>query len=159
MLIVASDWGDIIWRHTVPLLRSTTVRFCECTCEQLYEENYDTSWITHPSFCMTTQGHKQLWLSFFNRFILIPDISPCDYDLIPKMTAPLQGRFRTVNGVLQATDRSLRNLPRLGTLSGIQRLPHRWDACYATAVITLKGCKHATYVPKICIDLINSCNY
>ena len=37
-----------------------------------------------------------------------PVISPCDYDLIPKMTAPLQGiRFRTVNDVLQATNHSL----------------------------------------------------
>jgi hypothetical protein len=43
------------------------------------------------------------------------------------MTAPLQGiRFRTANYVLQATDHSLRNFQRLGTLSGIRRLPHRW---------------------------------
>ena len=28
----------------------------------------------------------------------------------------------------QATDRSLRNLQRLGTLSGNQRLPHRWGS-------------------------------
>jgi hypothetical protein len=56
-----------------------------------------------------------------------PDISPHDYDLIPKMKAPLQGiRFCTVNDVLQATDRSLCNLQRLGALNGIQRLPHQW---------------------------------
>ena len=56
-----------------------------------------------------------------------PDISPCDYDLIPKMTAPLQGiHFHTVNDVLQANDRSLRNLQRLGTLNGIQWLLHHW---------------------------------
>jgi hypothetical protein len=43
------------------------------------------------------------------------------------MAASLQGiRFCTVNDILQATDRSLRNLQRLGTLSGNQRLPHRW---------------------------------
>ena len=49
------------------------------------------------------------------------------YNLIPKITAPLQGiRFRTVNDVLQATDGSLRNLQRLGTINGIQRLPQRW---------------------------------
>ena len=56
-----------------------------------------------------------------------PDISPCDYDRFPKMKAPLRRiRFRTVNDVLQATDCSLRNRQRLGTLNGTQRLPHRW---------------------------------
>ena len=55
-------------------------------------------------------------------------LQPMRLDLIPKMTAPFQGiRFRTVNDVLQATDRSLRNLQRLGTLSGIQLLPLRWE--------------------------------
>jgi hypothetical protein len=56
-----------------------------------------------------------------------PDINTCFYDLIPQMTALLQGiRFRTVNDVLQTNDHSLHNLQRLSTLSGIQRLPHRW---------------------------------
>ena len=56
-----------------------------------------------------------------------PVIIPCDYDLITKMTAPIQGiRFRTVNDVLQVTDRSLRNLQRLGTLNDVTRVPYRW---------------------------------
>ena len=66
-----------------------------------------------------------------------PDISQCDCDLIPKITAPLQGiRFRTVH------DPSLRNLQRLDTLSGIQRLSYRWGRV----------------LPKICIYIIHSCN-
>ncbi|PSN56149.1 hypothetical protein C0J52_03342, partial [Blattella germanica] len=58
-----------------------------------------------------------------------PDLSPCDYDLFPKMKEPLRGRrFRTVEDVLQATDRSIRTIQRLGTANGIQRLPHRCNA-------------------------------
>ena len=57
-----------------------------------------------------------------------PDLSPCDYDLIPKMKEPLCGiRFRTVHDVLQATNRSLRNIQRLGSANSIQWLPYRWE--------------------------------
>ena len=88
-----------------------------------------------------------------------PNISQCNYDLIPKMTAPLRGiRLHTVNDVLQATDRSLRNLQRLGTLNG-NGFHITGDTCYTMVVITLKDCKHTTSVPKICIYIINSCNY
>jgi hypothetical protein len=57
------------------------------------------------------------------------------------MTVPLQGiRFRTLSDVLQATERSLRNLQRLGTLNGSNGFHIAEDACYTTAVITLKDC-------------------
>jgi hypothetical protein len=37
-----------------------------------------------------------------------PDLSPCDFDLIPKMKKSLRGiRFRTVPEILQAADRSI----------------------------------------------------
>ncbi|KAJ4435092.1 hypothetical protein ANN_23667 [Periplaneta americana] len=56
-----------------------------------------------------------------------PDLSPCDFNLIPKMKDPLRGiSFRTVD-VLQATDRSIRTINRLDSANGIQRLPHRWE--------------------------------
>ena len=39
----------------------------------------------------------------------IEGLSPCDFDLIPKMREPLRGiRFRTVPEILQAVDRSIR---------------------------------------------------
>ena len=45
------------------------------------------------------------------------DLSPCDYDLIPKLKAPLRGlRFRTI----------MTNF-RHGVADGIHRLPHRWQ--------------------------------
>ena len=84
-----------------------------------------------------------------------PDISQCDYDLIPKMTVSLQGiRFRTVNEILQVTDRSLRNLQRLGILNGIQRLPHRCGRVLHNSGDYFERLKDL----KVCIYTINSCN-
>ena len=57
-----------------------------------------------------------------------PDISPCDYDLILKMKMPMRGkRYRTIEDVKQAAERSLRTINRLGSANGIQRLPRRWE--------------------------------
>ena len=57
-----------------------------------------------------------------------PDISPCDYDLIPKMKMPMRGkRYHTIEDVKQAAERSLRTINRLGSANGIQRLPRRWE--------------------------------
>ena len=42
------------------------------------------------------------------------DLSPCDYDLIPKLKEPLRGiRSRTVHDVLQTTDRPSQH-PEIG---------------------------------------------
>jgi len=57
-----------------------------------------------------------------------PDLSPCDFDLIPKMKEPLRGiHFRTVPEILQAVDRSIRTINTTGGAKGILRLPHRWQ--------------------------------
>ena len=56
------------------------------------------------------------------------DLSPCDFDLIPKMKEPLRGiRFRTLPEILQAVDRSIRTINTTGAAKGILRLPHRWQ--------------------------------
>ena len=55
-------------------------------------------------------------------------LSPCDFDLIPKMKEPLRGiRFRTVPEILQAVDRSIRTINTTGAAKGMLRLPHRWQ--------------------------------
>ena len=55
-------------------------------------------------------------------------LSPCDFDLIPKMKEPLRGiRFRTVPEILQAVDRSIQTINTTGPAKGILRLPHRWQ--------------------------------
>ena len=41
---------------------------------------------------------------------------------------PLRGiRFRTVPGILQAVDRSIRTINTTGAAKGILRLPNRWQ--------------------------------
>ena len=55
-------------------------------------------------------------------------LSPCDFDLIPKMKEPLRGsRFRTVPEILQAVDSSIRTISTTGAAKSILRLPHRWQ--------------------------------
>ncbi|PNF13900.1 hypothetical protein B7P43_G10655 [Cryptotermes secundus] len=57
-----------------------------------------------------------------------PDLSSCDFDLIPKMKEPRRGiRFRTVPEILQAVDRSIRTINTTGAAKGILRLPLRWQ--------------------------------
>jgi len=47
-------------------------------------------------------------------------LSPCDFDLIPKMKEPVRGiRFRTVPEILQAVDRSSRNINTTCAAKGI----------------------------------------
>ncbi|PNF13893.1 hypothetical protein B7P43_G10664 [Cryptotermes secundus] len=56
------------------------------------------------------------------------DLSPCDFDLIPKLKEELRGiRFRNVPENLQAVDRSIRTINTTGAAKGILRLPHRWQ--------------------------------
>ena len=55
-----------------------------------------------------------------------PDLSPCDYDLIPKLKESLSDiRFQTVPDILRVrvVGRFVRNSDR----AGIRRLPHRWQ--------------------------------
>jgi len=57
-----------------------------------------------------------------------PDISPCDFDLIPKAKEPLRGRrFKTMPYIIDAVGRSVRTINKIGAAKGIMRLPHRWE--------------------------------
>jgi hypothetical protein len=56
------------------------------------------------------------------------DMSPCDFDLFPKMKEPLRGkRFRSVEEVMQAVGWSLATINRNRSADGIRRLPQIWD--------------------------------
>ena len=67
-------------------------------------------------------------------------LSPCDFDLIPKMKEPLRGiRFRTVPEILQAVDRSIRTMNTTGAAKGILRLPHRWQRVVHNAGYYVEG--------------------
>ena len=74
-------------------------------------------------------------------------LSPCDFDLIPKMKEPLRGiRFRTAPEILQAVDRSIRTINTTGAAKGILRLSHRWERLYTMLVTTLKDSKTSKHV-------------
>jgi len=56
------------------------------------------------------------------------DISPCDFDLIPKVKVLLRGRrFKTILDITDAVGRSVRTINKTGAAKGIMRLPHRWE--------------------------------
>ena len=70
-------------------------------------------------------------------------LSPCDFDLIPKMKEPLRGiRLRTVPEILQAVDRSIRTINTTGAAKGILRLPHRWQRVVHNAGDYIEGQKN-----------------
>ena len=67
-------------------------------------------------------------------------LSPCEFDLIPKMREPLRGiRFRTVPEILQTVDRSIRTINTTGAAKGILRLPHRWQRVVHNAGDYIEG--------------------
>ena len=67
-------------------------------------------------------------------------LSPCDFDLIPKMKEPLRDiRFRTVPEILEAVDRSIRTINTTGAAKGILRLPHRWKRVVHNAGDYIEG--------------------
>ncbi|PNF41892.1 hypothetical protein B7P43_G15542 [Cryptotermes secundus] len=69
-----------------------------------------------------------------------PDLSPCAFELTPKMKEPLRGiHFRTVPEILQAVDRSIRSVNTTGAAKGIIRLPHRWQRVVHNAGDCIEG--------------------
>jgi histone-lysine N-methyltransferase SETMAR len=49
-----------------------------------------------------------------------PDISPCDFDLIPKVKEPLCGRrFKAIPDIIDAVGRSVRTINKTGAANGI----------------------------------------
>ena len=74
-------------------------------------------------------------------------LSPCDFDLIPKMKEPLRGiRFRTVPEILQAVDRSIRTINTTGAAKGVLQLYIAGNGLYTMLVTTLKDSKTSKHV-------------
>ena len=60
-------------------------------------------------------GQSNVKVLTVSKFYTYEGLSPCDFDLIPKMKKPLRGfRFRTVPEILQAVDRSIRTINTTG---------------------------------------------
>ena len=74
-------------------------------------------------------------------------LSPCDFDLIPKMKEPLRGiRFRTVPEILQAVDRSIRTINTTGAAKGILDFHIAGNGLYTMLVTTMKDSKTSKHV-------------
>jgi len=59
----------------------------------------------------------------------IPDMSPPEFDLFPKLKKSLHGeRFRKIEEVSNEVTRVIRRINDEGVLTGIQDLPRRWTA-------------------------------
>lgn len=70
-----------------------------------------------------------------------PDLSPCDFDLIPKLKTPLRGkRFANREDILTAFRREVAHIDASRTADGIQRLPHRWERCMEALGDYFEGC-------------------
>ncbi|KAJ4434117.1 hypothetical protein ANN_16437 [Periplaneta americana] len=83
-----------------------------------------------------------------------PDLSPCDYDLIPKMKEPLRDvRFRTVPDILQAVGRSIRNINRTGDATEILRFPHRWQRVGDNAGYCIEGLENVVSVKNYVVSV------
>ena len=91
------------------------------------------------SFCMIMQLHITRFVSRIcydaggGKYALehppySPDLSPWDYDLIPKLKASLRGhKFRTRDGIAIAVRRLIITNFSHGEADGIRRLPHLWQ--------------------------------
>ena len=81
-----------------------------------------------------------------------PNISPCDYDLIPKM--PMRGKsYCTIEDVKQAAERSLRTINRLGSANGIQRLRVAGNTLYTTVGTTSRAYETWNHLGELFIQL------
>ncbi|GFT53285.1 uncharacterized protein TNCV_4233771 [Trichonephila clavipes] len=72
-----------------------------------------------------------------------PDISPCDFDLIPKIKEPILGRqFATREDIANAVRRHLTQFTHdaaNGEPDDIQCLPHRWQRVVTVAEDYIEG--------------------
>ncbi|PAA93177.1 hypothetical protein BOX15_Mlig033582g1 [Macrostomum lignano] len=57
-----------------------------------------------------------------------PDLSPCDFDLFPKLNNQLRGRrFHCLDDLISEVGRIAKDLCESSAADGIQKLPGRWE--------------------------------
>ncbi len=61
-----------------------------------------------------------------------PDMSPCDYDLNPKLKESMRGtRFGNTQELIARLTQEIRRMNKEALLDGIQKLPTCWEKCIA----------------------------
>ena len=83
--------------------------------------------IPHKAICVRDLLGRWRW-EVLEHPSYSPDLSPCDYDLIPKLKAPFRGhRFRTRDDISIAVLRLIMTNFSHGEANCIRTLPHRWQ--------------------------------
>jgi len=128
--IVVDTWDNPAWKNNISIRKSKWKKpFCGLRGTR--NNNIDKDFIK-KNWCVQVSGST--------KDVKIRGLSPCDFDLIPKMKEPLRGiRFRTVPEILQAADRSIPTINTTGAAKGILRLPHRWQRVVHNAGDYIEG--------------------
>ena len=129
--------------HCCCCAKVVSITYSECVPVALVVTHANRMPLVRPYFphCLikgTICGRKLLKMECC--FSFSTTLSPCDFDLIPKMKEPLRGiRFRTVSEILQAVDRSIRTINTTAAAKGILQLPHRWQRVVHNAGDYIEG--------------------
>jgi len=135
MVIFAYDSAGIILTHAVPQHRTVTGQYCADFLEHHLHHALQkkrphflgekTPIILHNNARPHVADVVNQLLARWQWEVLYhppnsPDISPCDFDLIPKVKEPLCGRhFKTIPDIIDAVGRSVHTINKTGAAKGI----------------------------------------
>ena len=143
MVILAYDVHGVILCHFVPHGETVNSQYCAAYLQNHLRRavrrkrpqlqnviiSHDNS-TPHKAICFRDLLRPWRW-EVLEHPPYSPDLSPCDYDLIPKSNAPLRGhRFRTRDGIATAVRRLNMTNVSHGEADGIRRLPHCWQRTF-----------------------------
>ena len=153
MVILAYDIRGIILCHFVPHRQTVNAAYYHAYLQNNLRrairnkrpELLDNAIILHDNATSHTADIVKTRLQRWRWEVLdhppySPDLSPCDFDLIPKLKAPLRGRrFHTREDIANAVRREIARLDN-GAADGIGRLPHRWQRTVDCLGDYFEGC-------------------
>ena len=134
--MMSREWFCVILCHMVKLLiQRTMLNICKITYFAHLSINdtiakldllHDNA-TPHKAICVRDLLRRWRW-DVLEQPPYSLDLSPCDYDLIPKLKAPLCGhRFRTRDDIAFTVRRLIMTNFSHGEADGIRRLPHDWQ--------------------------------
>jgi histone-lysine N-methyltransferase SETMAR len=122
MIILAYDSQGVLVCHHL-----------RCAVREKRPELLDNAIILHDNTTSHTADTVRCCLQRWGWEVLqhpsySPDLSPCDFDLIPKVKKPLRGkRFADKQDILTAFRRDVAHISESHAADSIHRLPHRWQ--------------------------------
>ncbi|XP_035229771.1 histone-lysine N-methyltransferase SETMAR-like [Stegodyphus dumicola] len=139
MLIMAYDWEGVILTHAAPEVQTVNADYyCRFLQHHLPPAmRRKCSRLLHNNLPIVLHNNARCHVAHNATLLLLqwqweiqkhppysPDMSPCDFDLFPKLKEPLRGhRFPDVSSVLHAVERSVAHINNQHLATGLQRLP------------------------------------